>query len=166
MMRDLPTMLSLSRTRDMGIVRSILSHPAIWPHIHDDGATECEPADHDGFLWMLVADEEPAGVFLLHAHNTATYEVHTCLLPRIWGPQALEAAHMCRAWMFEKTDCQKLITNVPAYNLTALRFARRCGFKPEGVNRASFLRDGALLDQHVLGLTKEEWRQCQQQFPQ
>jgi RimJ/RimL family protein N-acetyltransferase len=145
----------------MKVVREILSHPSIWPHVHDDGATEPNPLDVPGLFWLLVEDEEGvAGVFLLHAHNLACYEVHTCLLPRTWGEQARQATHLCRAWMFENTPCQKLITNVPADNLLALRFAKRCGMTPEGVNRKSYLKNGELLDQHVLGLTKEEWK-CQ-----
>lgn len=157
--------IKIDRTHDMEMVRSILLHPAIWPHIHDDNANECNPLDHEGLFWMLAADAEPAGVFLLHAHNSVCYEVHTCLLPRVWGDRAVEAAKACRAWMFQNTGCRKLITNVPAYNVLALRFAKRCGFKPEGVNRASFLKNGELQDQHVLGLTKEEW-QCLQSSPQ
>lgn len=146
----------------MEIVRSILSHPAIWPHIHDDLSNECNPLDAEGLFWLLIEDEEgPAGVFLLHAHNGVCYEVHTCLLPRTWGAKAREATQLCRSWMFENTPCQKLITNVPEYNLLALRFAKRCGMTPEGVNRKSYLKNGVLMDQTVLGLTKEEWT-CQQ----
>lgn len=157
--------MNLDRTHDMGLVRAVLAHPAIWPHIHDDGVKEPAPVDHASLYWMLVTNPDVAGVFLLHPHNTATYEVHTCLLPVIWGAQAKEAAQLCRAWMFTHTPCQKLITHVPAYNAVALRFARQCGFTVEGLNRKSFLRNGVLLDQHVLGLTKEEW-QCQQQSQQ
>jgi RimJ/RimL family protein N-acetyltransferase len=147
----------------MDVVREILAHPAIWPHIHDDGATEPNPVDHESLYWLLVTDEQgPAGAFLLHAHNLVTYEVHTCLLPRIWGPKAKQAAQLGRAWMFANTPCQKIVTNVPQDNPAALRFAKRCGMTLEGVNRKSFLKNGQLLDQHVLGLTKEEW-QCQQQ---
>ena len=157
--------LTIARTHDMETVRPILAHPTVWPHIHDDGATEPQPLDLDGFVWLLVDDGEPAGVFLLHPHNTACWEVHTCLLPRLYGPQARQATQLCRAWMFTHTACQKLITNVSADNLLALRFAKRCGMTPEGVNRESFLKNGELLDQHVLGLTKKEW-QCQQQSQQ
>lgn len=121
--------------------------------------------DAEGLVWLLVGDGEPAGVFLLHSHNLACWEVHTCLLPRVWGAKARQATQLCRAWMFENTPCQKLITNVPADNLLALRFAKRCGMTPEGVNHKSYLKNGELLDQHVLGLTKQEW-QCQQQSQQ
>ena len=155
--------MRIDRTHDMATVKAILSHPAIWPHIHDDMAGECRPLDVGGLYWLLVEDDEgPAGVFLVHAHNGVCYEVHTCMLPRTWGAQARQATHLCRAWMFQNTPCRKLITNVPAYNLLALRFAKRCGMTLEGINRKSYLKNGELMDQHVLGLTKEEW-QCQQQ---
>lgn len=154
--------MNISRTHDMELVRGILAHPAIWPHIHDDSVTEPGPIDHPGFFWMLVDEEGPAGVFLLHAHNAVCFEVHTCLLPRIWGPKAKEAADLCLGWMVENTPCQKMITHVPEGNVLALRFARKVGFAHEGVNRKSFLKNGELLDQQVLGLTAQEW-QCQQQ---
>ncbi len=157
--------MNLERTHDMELVREILAHPAIWPHIHDDGVSEPAPVDAPSLYWLLVQADGVGGVFLLHPHNTACYEVHTCLLPRMWGAQATTATHLVRAWMFQNTPCQKLITNVPADNLLALRFAKRCGMTPEGVNRRSFLKGGVLLDQHVLGLTKEEWL-CQQQSQQ
>jgi RimJ/RimL family protein N-acetyltransferase len=154
--------MEVGRTHDMELVRGILSHPAIWPWIHDDGASEPAPVDHETLFWLLVTDPHPAGVFLLHAHNHVTYEVHTCLLPRTWGAQAREATQMGRRWMFENTPCQKIVTNIPEDNALALRFAKRCGMTVEGVNRQSFLKNGELLDQHVLGLTKKEWL-CQQQ---
>lgn len=153
--------MRIARTHDMETVRGILAHPAIWPHIHDDSASEPQPIDHPGFFWMLVDDDGPAGVFLLHAHNSVCYEVHTCLLPRIWGAKARQAANMLCGWLFENTPAQKMITNVPAGNLLALRLAKKVGFIPEGINRKSFLKGGVLLDQHVLGLTDQEWK-CQQ----
>ena len=153
----------LTRTRDMGLVGSIVAHPAIWPHIHDDATAEFQPIpDHEAMHWMLVDDGAPAGVFLVHAHNTVCYEMHTCLLPRTWGQQAKDAAQMLLRWAFEDTDCQKMITTVPAYNRPALRFAKAGGMSQEGINRASFMRNGELIDQIMLGITKQEWKTCQQ----
>lgn len=152
--------MRLTRTHDMEIVRSIMADPAIFPHIHDDSVTECAPVDHEGFSWMLVSDDAPAGVFLVHALNSICYQMHTCLLPRIWGRGAANAAQMLLAWAFNETACQKMTTAVPAYNRAALRFARAGGMTQEGINRASFLRNGALIDQIMLGITKKEWA-CQ-----
>lgn len=156
--------MKIERTHDMELVKSIMSHPAIFPHIHDDSVTECAPIDHEGLFWMLVSDGEPAGVFLVHAHNSACFEMHTCLLPRIWGKDAAHAAQLLLAWAFNDTQCQKMITAVPSYNRAAIRFAKAGGMTQEGVNRASFLRNGELIDQIMLGITKQEWISCQQQY--
>lgn len=153
----------LTRTHDMALVASIMSDPAIWPHVHEDGTPDdWAPVDHDGFHWMLVSDGEPLGVFLVHAVNSSCNQMHTCLLPRSWGVQAKEAAQLLLAWAFEDTECRKMITAVPAYNRAALRFAKAGGMVQEGVNRQSFLRNGVMLDQIMLGITKQEWKSCQQ----
>ena len=155
--------MNLERTHNMVLVASIMGHPAIWPHVRDDGAGECDPVDHDGFHWMRVDldDGTAGGVFLVHALNSYCYEMHTCLLPRMWGPEAARAAQMLLEWAFDETQCQKMVTNVPAYNRAALRFARAGGMVQEGVNRASFMRDGELVDLINLGITKQEWKKCQ-----
>lgn len=155
--------MHLYRTRDMELVGSIVSDPAIWPHIHDDSTPEFTPIpDLEGTHWMLVDDGAPAGVFLVHAHSMYCYEMHTCLLPRTWGTQAAEAAQLLLKWAFEETDCLKMITAVPVYNRAALRFAKAGGMTQEGVNRKSFMRNGELIDQIMLGITKQEWTQWQQ----
>ena len=145
----------------MGLIRSILQDPAIFPHIHDDGVKDCAPVDHEGLHWMLVSDGEPLGAFLVHALNSYCYEMHTCLLPRAWGAVAARAAQMLLEWAFEHTDCEKMVTNVPAYNRAALRFAKAGGMTQEGINRASFMRNGVLVDQIMLGITKKEWKSWQ-----
>jgi RimJ/RimL family protein N-acetyltransferase len=149
--------MNIERTHDMRLVREIMSDPAIFTHIHDDSVIECDPIDHEGFNWMLVSDSAPAGVFLVHAMNSVCYQMHTALLPCIWGQDAANAAQMLLAWAFNDTDCQKMITAVPAYNRAALRFAKAGGMTQEGINRASFMRNGALIDQIMLGITKQEW---------
>lgn len=138
-------------------VAAILSHPAIFRHVSDDSVRVCEPVDHENFYWMLVTESEPIGVFLVHPHSSVCYEMHTSILPHAWGRKASIAAQMLLAWAFKETPCHKMITAVPAYNRAALRFAKAGGMVPEGVNRKSFLYEGALIDQIMLGITKQEW---------
>lgn len=156
--------LTLKRTHDMPLVAAIMGHPAIWPHIHEDGTKEAAPVDADYFHWLLVADDQPAGVFLAHPRGEKCWEVHTCLLPRAWGRAAARAAQLLLEHLFEEVGCDKVVTNVPAYNRAALRFAKTFG-QVEGVNRASFLRNGEMVDQIMLGITRKEWL-CQQQLQQ
>lgn len=141
----------------MSKVAAILSHPSIFRHVGDDSVLACAPLDHDAFHWMMVDDGEPVGVFLVHAHNSICYEMHTSILPRAWGQKAADAAQMLLAWAFNATPCAKMVTAVPAYNRSAFRFAKAGGMKQEGVNRQSFLHEGTLIDQIMLGITKQEW---------
>lgn len=154
----------VTRTHDMELVASIMRNPAIWPHIHEDGVTEPEPVDHDALYWMLATqDQTVVGAFLVHAMSSVCYQMHTMILPEYWGAVANSASRALLAWAFTETDCRKMITNVPAYNRVALRFAKLNGGQQEGVNRQSFMRNGVLHDQIVLGITKQEWKTCQQQ---
>ncbi len=156
--------MKLARTHDMAVVERIMRHPKVWPHIHDDGAPEdWAPTDHEALHWLLVSvGDEPQGVFLVHPINSYCFEMHTCLTPALWGAPAVQAAKLLGDWIFSSTACRKLITNVPACNRMALRFAKAGGMQQEGVNRASFMRGGVMLDQIVLGIKKEEWPSCQQ----
>lgn len=155
--------MKIERTHDMAIVREILAHPMIFPHIHEDGTTEPAPQDHELFHWLLVSDDAPAGVFLVHPRTSLCYEMHTCLLPRIWGAGAKEAARLLANHVFYEINALKLVTNVPANNRRALRFAQANGMQIEGNNRASFMRNGVIEDQIMLGITEKEWKSCQQQ---
>ena len=149
----------------MELVSSVMFNPAIWPHVHDDGAADWKPVDADGLHWILVTleDGNVGGLFLVHPNNSYCYEIHTCLMPHMRGQQSARAAQLLLEWAFEHTRCEKMVTNVPAYNRAALRFAKSGGMTQEGINRASFMRNGALIDQIMLGITKQEWKSCQQQ---
>jgi RimJ/RimL family protein N-acetyltransferase len=151
--------VKVERTHDMALVALIMGHPAIWPHIHEDGIEAPAPVDHEGFNWMLATlDSEIVGVFLVHAMTSVCYQMHTCILPEYWGKVSARAAQALLAWAFKETDCQKMVTNVPGYNRAALRFAIAGGMQQEGINRASYMRNGALVDQIMLGITKQEWK--------
>ncbi len=154
----------VSRTHDMAVVAQIMGHPSIFPHVAEDGTDKPEPVDHPGFYWMLATKGgDPAGLFLVHARGAVCYEMHTMILPDFRGAPACAAAQALLTWAFTELDCQKMVTSVPEYNRAALRFALANGMRHEGVNRASFLRRGALIDQITLGITKKEWETCQQQ---
>lgn len=157
--------MELTRTHDMELVERLMRHPRVWPHLHDDGTPEdWAPIDHDSIYWMVVTVEgAPLGVFLVHPVNSFCFEMHTCLWPELWGPEAAKAGQMLAAWVFTETECRKLVTNVPAYNRVARRFAIAAGGQQEGVNRASFMSNGVMHDQIFYGITKEEWSPCQPQ---
>lgn len=162
--------MRIERTRDAALVKAVMTHPAIYPHITEDGGPTPEHFDPsrsvaiDAMYFLAIWDGNTnAGVFMVHPHTTITYEVHTCILPAYWGEKAKLAAHALLEWMFSQTPCRKLITHVPIYNRVALRFAQQAGMRIEGINRASIMKNGKPMDQYLLGILKEEL--CPQPSP-
>lgn len=150
--------MTFERTKDPELIRSVLTHPKVWPHITDDfsGSPESyEPPMHEAIVYLTVLDgDRLLGLFMFHPHTRICWEVHTCLLPHCWGVRAAEAAKGAAEWMWANTEAQRIITSVPAYNRLALRFAERAGMKQWGVNGKSFQKGGVLHDQIMLGLSK------------
>lgn len=159
--------MRIERTADSRLIRSVVTHPSIYPYISDDyspAASEYEPVITDGIYWLAcLRGDDLCGLFMVHPWNGITYEIHTCLLPPFRGPLAREATAAVLAWLFGQTPCQKVVTQVPATHRTAYRLATDSGLKDEGLNRRSFMKHGELIDQHLLGITREEWETCQQQ---
>jgi RimJ/RimL family protein N-acetyltransferase len=156
-------MITFERTQDLELVREILTDPKVYPHVTDDGspaAAEFTPIDHPSIWYVLVRDQlcgydQVLGLFMFVPQGAACWEVHTCLLPIAYGRRAAAAAAGAAEWIFEQTECRRIVTSVPAYNRLALRFARQAGMTQYGVNPNSFLKKGKLHDQVLLGLSKD-----------
>lgn len=164
---DMHNALTFERTSDFDLVRSIMTHPRVYPHITDDG---CPPVEEfhpseDRMLWYILVRNagKPVGLWLFVPTNAVCWEVHTCLLPEAWGDVGREAAKRMAEWIWQYTACRRIITNVPECNRLALRFAKAAGMLEFGRNEASFLKNGRLHAQIMLGLTKEEVNECPQQ---
>lgn len=158
------TVIRFERTKDWEMIRKVLTDPKIYPAISDDGSPavdEFRPIQNDGLWYVAVWDDvlrgtkELCGIFLFAPLNAATWEIHTCLLPHTWGAKAAEIAKALHQWGWEHMPCQRIITNVPAYNRLALRFAKCAGMREFGVNPASYLKNGKLYDQIMLGISRE-----------
>lgn len=152
--------MTFVRTEDMSLVRTVMVNPAIYPHISDDGsppAEEFQPVDHPS-IWYVRVDEggDLLGLFMFVPHGVACWEVHTCLLPSAWGDHARAAGFGVIEWIWGNTPCCRIITNVPNCNRLALRFAQAAGLENFGVNEKSYLKNGKLYDQIMLGISRPE----------
>ena len=143
----------IARTYDEVFITNCITHPTVWNASGDDS---CGDAGlfflkmQDGIIWIRAEDY---GVFMLHAHNSILFECHTMLLPHAHG-KAVKIAKQALAWAFENTPALRIITNVPDFNVLALRMALKTGFKQYGLNEKSFMKNGILRDQRVLGINK------------
>ena len=119
--------MTFERSTDYELIRLIIKHPKIWPHIGDDNAGSPEdfkPIEHSS-VWYVVArdNDELMGLWILVPENSICYDLHTCLLPTAWGPKAAQAAAEMQSWIWTNTPCRRLITRVPRLNRLALRLA-------------------------------------------
>jgi RimJ/RimL family protein N-acetyltransferase len=152
--------MTFERTRNWTLVKSIVTHPAIYPHVSDDFAAKPEDwkaTDDEGLWYVLAMDgDELLGMFLFIPQNEICWDVHTCLLPKSYGSQAEAAGRGMIRWVWENTRCLRIVTLVPEYNRLALSFAKRCGLVCYGVNPKSYMKRGTLHDSILLGISKPD----------
>lgn len=152
-------MIRFERSFDYNLIREILTHPQVYPHISDDGsppAPEFQPLQSEAVWYIVVRDgEEILGMWMLHPHNSVCWECHMCYLPPAWGSRASLAGRMLPEWVWEHISCRRIIGNVPACNRLAVAYMKRIGFEEFGINRASFLKNGQLYDQICLGISPD-----------
>ncbi len=150
----------------MDLVREIMTHPKVWPHISDDGSPDADrfiPLIHHGIIYLLCYDrEELLGLWMFVQQGAATIEVHTCLVPGHGFRRARTAARGAAEWIWEHTQVARICTSVPERNRIALKFAQDAGMVEYGRNPSSFLKDGVLQDQILLGISRPEETECQQ----
>jgi len=144
----------------MKLVRWVLTHPSVWPHLVDDfhpAQQDFEPCDHPEIWYVLVRDgEELLGMWMFVPENGVCWEAHTCLLPGHGYRRARQAARELAPWVWQHTPCKRLLAKIPAYNYWALRFARDVGFQQFGVNDKSYQKHGKIYGQVYLGLSRPE----------
>jgi len=153
--------ITFARCSNLALIRAILTHPLVYPHISDDGSPEAEeyqPIDHPAIWYVLARDVAPEqedilGVWMFTPQNAVCWEVHTALMPIAYGMRALNAARMLPEWIWENTPCRRIVSTVPTTNRLALYFAVDAGMKIYGVNEASWLKNGRRCDQVCFGLS-------------
>lgn len=143
---------------DMELIKETMTRPYIWPHIHDDTAslddfTPAEPIN-EWIMYLGVFDDEYCGFFLVVRKNSITYEIHTVLEKWCRGQRAIDAAKAVVEWVFDNTDCQRLVTEIPDGNAPAERLAINAGLSQYGLNEHSFKIDNVIKSVKLYGITK------------
>ena len=147
---------------DADTIRRIYCHADVLPFISDDGLDMTKMdfgilAGNPMATFLIFSDEgRDIGTFFFYPVNHITYELHTAFLPGSRGAVVKQASLLAREYMFTQTPCRKVVTSIPVYNKKAYLMARMCGMEQEGLNRRSYLKDGVIYDQYVMGICKEE----------
>lgn len=152
--------MRVKRIFNRELLMSVLGKPDLWKVMNEDGVgspEEYRPSMGRLSAIALLGDEDALHGFLVGTHRTQTVmDVHVAIDPAFWGAKANVA--LGRAGCKELFDLHprvhKLVAAIPVTDKQVLRYAQRVGFQREGINRASFLRNGELLDQTYVGLQR------------
>lgn len=155
--------ITFERTEDWALVKKIVTHPKLWALNSDDLAPEPQnwepPLNPD--IWYVLArgKGKPIGLFVFIPETRVCWQSHISMIPEAWGHIARYACRLVFYWLWERTTCLRIIGSIPASNHLAVLFAIQCGMEKYGVNPRSFLRNGVLEDQVLVGINRpDDWK--------
>lgn len=152
----------MKRTYDLEFINKVLNDPEMFPRISEDGQTGIKITENDQLIWLEV--EEKKGLYLLHKLSESTMQIHAHILKPYREDVAKQSGKDVLKWFLDNIPerINKLIAEIGVIYPDVYHFTKKQGFKDEGINRASLLKDGVFVDQYRLGITREEiWRQVQ-----
>lgn len=138
------------RTFDPAFLNRVANHPDVRPWLGGEGVLDLTQTIMNPANFALVSD---GGGFVLIQHEPAIYEVHSQFLPEGRG-QTVQAMRAGFDYMFTRTDCYQVVTQVPDNNKAAAALAKAADFRP------MFRREDTPRGPTTyMGLTVEEWAQ-------
>ena len=144
-------------TTDKELISKILNHPKVYKWITDDCSPKVyEPIIHPSIIYLT--DETKKWVIRIDPINGICCQVHTTLLPEVWG-LGVEIVREAIRWGFANTRYMKITTTIPVFNRLAIKLTKDSGFTKEGLIKKSFLKNWKLYDQELWGLTKNEFKE-------
>jgi hypothetical protein len=151
---------------DFYFAKSVMLDDSVFPWICDDGTNDKSRFETE--LQVLLSREDmfflsPSEycIYMLSPFLTGAYVIHTCILPNGRGKEAFKHGRELLKYCFETLKMNKMISYVPSYNRKTLLYALRCGMKKEGTMRGAWQHDNNMYDVDFVGLTRQEWEQCQ-----
>lgn len=153
-------MIEIKELTDLNKINEVILNPSVQDDISDDfseGMELSEIPKNIQFMGVYL-NNTLHGFYMFVPQNSVTVEVHTCLLPSLRGKNAIQAGRLAIAYIF--SNYKKIISYIPDGNKKAELYALLLGFKIEGINRESYLKNGKLIDMKLVGITKGEYS-CQ-----
>ncbi len=142
------------------IEKLVTSDRWAWAAMTDDTCPSREDfrmPENDSVWYVLVREDgNLLGFWALIPQSEDTAEVHTCLKKAAWGAKARTAAREMARWIWANTPFIRLTTTVPAYNRTALAFAKISGMERYAVKEESYPKHGKMWDQILLDMYRPE----------
>jgi len=152
-------MILLRKAENIEEVEAILKDPEIFGRVAEDGHDlESFEIDMSSNCFMLIEkDSKIIGVWCIYPVNKTTLNIH-CNILKEHREHGKESGRLILKWFAEESpeQYQKLNAEIPVIYTAVYHFTKNFGFQDEGINRKSISKEGQLVDQYRLGITREE----------
>lgn len=151
-------MITLKRAETVEEVDLILRDPELFARISEDGIEGyVTPFDGHQRYIMIMNGDEAIGVWNLYPINSVTLNIH-CNILETHREHGRIAGGLLFDWFVNECpdQYQKLNAEIPMTYPEVYHFTKNFGFQDEGINRLSISKNGQLVDQWRLGITRRE----------
>src|SRR6478735_7292365 len=144
----------MKRTLDPTFLNKVANDPAVHPWLGYEGEIDLTSvcANIDNYFF-----EDEFGGFIVCKNGDGVYEVHSLFLTEGRGPRLVGLIAEAMEYMFTRTDCHTLLTQLPDDNKPATLLATAVGFRPM-FYRTETPRGGTTYAKYTL----DEWVQSNQ----
>lgn len=152
-------MIEIFPTTNQDLIKRLIKSDAIWDKISQDMyyAKDYSPCMDD--LWLKVlADGELCGVYAFDNLRGVCCDIHPYIIPEFRVKAAREGLNLALKYLFNNFDkiC-KVNATIPIIYRAVYNFSINNGFTHEGINRQSFMKNGVIHDQWLVGVTRLEY---------
>ena len=146
----------VERTFDADLIKSVLLRQEIKATIAEDGVDEFEP-DLEGDIWLVMRDETVIAVYQLERVNAIMLQIHANVLPEHRKKHSKDTGRAALDWILDNLpEIHKIVAYIPVIYPNVRDFTASFGFQIEGVLTQSYLKNGVVHDQWVMGITRQE----------
>jgi hypothetical protein len=142
-------MIRLATQEDSKDILSILNDDDIRALVSDDLTPPVDSLQVSENVFLICGDFD--GVFLIVPRNSTTVEIHAAFKTDKRGKVVIDGLKEVFTWLTDNTSCLKVVAEIPRFNFRAKAAAIKVGFRLNGINTKSFLKDGQLIDQYIYG---------------
>lgn len=149
-------MLIVEKTTDLNLVKELITRPEIWERAAEDGLNPDEyfPSYNDMTAWLVCKEgKENIGIMLIHIDTSISAILHPYLIKAGKGQKMIKAFYR---WFLDNTPLLKINVAIPELYKEVIAFSKSMGFKDEGFNRSSYMKDGKVYGQINMGIERDE----------
>lgn len=140
--------------KDIDYIRSVLLDGEMWERCTDDYADETV-IDKESLVWLICYYYDASmGLASVRSESTCVVNVHIYIPKSNRGRHTKSIGLEILRWIKSNARpyVHKVSTKIPVIHKDVIRFAHSLGFKDEGIDTLSMMKNGVLVDRLNLGL--------------